>query len=165
MDTDEHTPVPKDREQERNEARRRMLRTAITAATPLILALATMYLQRSSDKADVDSKAKAVEQKVDNAKAAADKAIASVKTDIATVSNAAQPVAQLAVETHEDVATRPGKRRTRVTDPKLLLKVQDSIRNLKKVEAKAALPAPKPPSTQVATTDAGVPTKADGQNP
>ncbi len=156
--TDEHTPVPRSRKQERHDTTVRLAKVVIGPMMAALVSIAVAYFQRSSDKTDVDNKAKAVEQKVDNAKVAVDKAIASVKTDIAVVSNAAQPVAQLAVETHEDVATRHGKRRA--TDPKLLQKVQASIRDLKKVEAKAPLPKPPVPSAP----DAGA-SKTDGQSP
>ncbi len=158
--TDEHTPVPRSRKQERHDTTVRLAKVVIGPMMAALVSIAVAYFQRSSDKTDVDNKAKAVEQKVDNAKVAVDKAIASVKTDIAVVSNAAQPVAQLAVETHEDVATHGAGKRRRATDPALLVKVQKSIRDLKKVEAKAPLPKPPVPSAP----DAGA-SKTDGQSP
>lgn len=164
METDEHTPVsrPRTKAQERADFWIRAIKTVVGPLMAAVVAIGVAYVQRSSDKAEVNDKAKAVEQKVDNAKAAADKAIAGVKADVAVVSNAAQPVAQLAVETHEDVATRGGgKRRPRATDPKLLSQVQKSITDLKKVEAKARLSVP--PKSPTAIPDAGVSWKTDGQ--
>lgn len=162
METDEHTPAPRPRtkSQARADFWVRMAKVVVGPLSAAVVAIALGYIQRHSDKADVDSKAKAVEQKVDNAKAAADKAIDNVKKDIAVVSNAAQPVAQLAVETHEDVVAKGSKRRARATDPKLLQKVQASIRDLKKVEAKVS---PKPNAVPPVSVDAGA--KPDGQAP
>lgn len=160
METDEHTPVPRSRRQERHDTTVRLAKVIVGPLMAALVSIAVAYFQRSSDKTDVDNKAKAVEQKVDNAKAAADKAIDNVKKDIAVVSNAAQPVAQLAVETHEDVVAKGSKRRARATDPKLLQKVQASIRDLKKVEAKVS---PKSNAAPAVSVDAGA--KPDGQAP
>ena len=141
MDSDEYTPAerPRTSKQARHDTTVRLAKVIIGPLMAALVSIAVAYFQRSSDKAETTAKAEVIEKKVDTAKAAADDAIADVKNDIATVSSAAQPVAQLAVETHEDAAKRGAKRSA--TDPKLLQKVQASIRELKQVEAKASADA------------------------
>lgn len=145
MDTDEHTPVtrpgqPRTKAQERADFWVRILKVVVGPLTAALLAIGVAYVQRSSDKSDVDKKAQKIEAKGDQTTTDVVKELAELKRQMATVAGAAQVQAKLAVETHEDAPKKRRRARGQPEDTKLIDKIEDSVADLEKVKAKASKP-------------------------